>query len=97
MEEPGSLERALHAAVMEEDIKHLRHGLETMVGPRSQAVRWSSSADCGARMLVRDAELYVFDDLSSALDVETERKLWETVQRARRSDLSRGIPSKSRA
>ena len=30
-------------------------------------------------MLVRDAELYVFDDLSSALDVETERKLWERL------------------
>jgi ATP-binding cassette subfamily B protein len=29
-----------------------------------------------ARMFVRDAELLVFDDLSSALDVDTERKLW---------------------
>ncbi|MFC2099464.1 ABC transporter ATP-binding protein, partial [Candidatus Bipolaricaulota bacterium] len=30
-----------------------------------------------ARMFVRDPELLVFDDLSSALDVETERLLWE--------------------
>jgi ATP-binding cassette subfamily B protein len=30
-------------------------------------------------MFVRGAELYVFDDLSSALDVETERKLWERL------------------
>ena len=30
-----------------------------------------------ARMFVRDPELLVFDDLSSALDVETERTLWE--------------------
>ena len=28
-------------------------------------------------MLVRQPELLVFDDLSSALDVETERLLWE--------------------
>jgi ATP-binding cassette subfamily B protein len=30
-------------------------------------------------MFVRNAELLVFDDLSSALDVETERTLWERV------------------
>lgn len=30
-------------------------------------------------MFVRDPELLVFDDLSSALDVETERTLWERV------------------
>lgn len=30
-----------------------------------------------ARMLVRDTELLVFDDLSSALDVETEQALWQ--------------------
>ena len=32
-----------------------------------------------ARMLARNASLLVFDDLSSALDVETERLLWERV------------------
>ena len=30
-------------------------------------------------MLVRGAELLVIDDLSSALDVETERVLWERL------------------
>ncbi len=28
-------------------------------------------------MFVRDPELLIFDDLSSALDVETEKALWE--------------------
>jgi ATP-binding cassette, subfamily B, bacterial len=32
-----------------------------------------------ARMFVRAAELLVCDDLSSALDVETERTLWERL------------------
>jgi ATP-binding cassette subfamily B protein len=32
-----------------------------------------------ARMFVREPELLVLDDLSSALDVETERTLWERV------------------
>ena len=31
------------------------------------------------RMFVREPELLVFDDLSSALDVETEQILWERV------------------
>jgi len=55
-------------------------GLETMVG--SSGVRLSGGQiqrAAAARMFVRDAELLVFDDLSSALDVETERLLWERV------------------
>jgi ATP-binding cassette subfamily B protein len=32
-----------------------------------------------ARMYVREPELLVLDDLSSALDVETERTLWERL------------------
>jgi ATP-binding cassette, subfamily B, bacterial len=32
-----------------------------------------------ARMLVRNAELLVFDDISSALDVVTEQTLWERI------------------
>ncbi|MCP4962732.1 MAG: ABC transporter ATP-binding protein, partial [Actinomycetia bacterium] len=32
-----------------------------------------------ARMFVRDPELLVFDDLSSALDVDTEKTLWERL------------------
>lgn len=33
-----------------------------------------------ARMLVRGAELLLVDDLSSALDVETERQLWSRLR-----------------
>ena len=32
-----------------------------------------------ARMFVRDPELLVVDDLSSALDVETERAMWQRL------------------
>jgi ATP-binding cassette subfamily B protein len=34
-------------------------------------------------MFVRAPELLVFDDLSSALDVETERTLWERIEHAK--------------
>ena len=34
-------------------------------------------------MFVRQPELYLIDDLSSALDVETEKLLWERIDRQR--------------
>jgi ATP-binding cassette, subfamily B, bacterial len=58
-------------------------GLDTTIGARG--VRLSGGQiqrTAAARMLVRDAELLVCDDLSSALDVETERTLWERIENA---------------
>jgi ATP-binding cassette subfamily B protein len=74
---------ALHQAVLEPDIAALAEGLETVVGPRG--VRLSGGQvqrAAAARMFVRQPQLLVFDDLSSALDVETERLLWERLDAA---------------
>ncbi len=75
---------AIHQAVLERDIAAMPDGLATLVG--SRGVRLSggqAQRTAAARMFVRDAELLVFDDLSSALDVDTERVLWERVFAAR--------------
>jgi ATP-binding cassette subfamily B protein len=79
-EDRVDLDAAVHAAVLERDIGELERGLGTVVGPRG--VRLSGGQiqrAAAARMYVRDPELLVFDDLSSALDVETERLLWERL------------------
>ncbi len=79
-EESSPLQRAIHLAVMEQDIAVLDRGLDTLVGPRG--VRLSGGQvqrTAAARMYVREPELLVIDDLSSALDVETERVLWERL------------------
>jgi ATP-binding cassette subfamily B protein len=71
---------AIKSAVMERDLKELDHGLDTLVGPRG--VRLSGGQmqrTAASRMFVRDPELLIFDDLSSALDVETEQRLWNRV------------------
>jgi ATP-binding cassette subfamily B protein len=71
---------AVHAAVLEQDVAQLTHGLDTLVG--SRGVRLSGGQvqrAAAARAFVRQAELLVVDDLSSALDVETERTLWERL------------------
>jgi ATP-binding cassette subfamily B protein len=71
---------AMRRAVMDRDLENLEKGLDTLVGPKG--VRLSGGQmqrSAAARMFVRDPELLVFDDLSSALDVETEAKLWDRV------------------
>jgi len=71
---------ALRLAVFEDDVRAMETGLETRIGPRG--VRLSGGQvqrAAAARMFVRDAELLVVDDLSSALDVDTERLMWERV------------------
>ncbi|HEV2072063.1 MAG TPA: ABC transporter ATP-binding protein [Thermomicrobiales bacterium] len=69
---------ALRSAVMEQDLLALEEGLDTVVGARGVKLSGGQlQRSATARMFVRPAQLYVFDDLSSALDVETERILWD--------------------
>ena len=76
---------AVRLGVMEDDIPTLEEGLETLVGPRGVKLSGGQmQRTAAARMFVRRAGLYVFDDLSSALDVETENALWDRVFAARR-------------
>ena len=74
------LEAAVRLGVLEPDVAELERGLDTVVGPRG--VRLSGGQvqrTAAARMFVRQPELFVFDDLSSALDVNTEETLWERL------------------
>jgi ATP-binding cassette subfamily B protein len=76
----AEIEDALHRAVMEYDIEQLEYGLESLVGPRGVKLSGGQmQRTAAARMFMRNAELLVFDDLSSALDVETERIMWERI------------------
>ena len=71
---------ALHSAVMETDVHRFGDGLATRIGPKGVKLSGGQmQRTAAARMFVRQPELMVFDDLSSALDVETEKVLWERV------------------
>lgn len=79
-EPPADLAAALHRAVLDHDLPTLEQGLDTLVGPRG--VRLSGGQvqrAAAARAFVRTPELLVIDDLSSALDVATERLLWDSL------------------
>jgi ATP-binding cassette, subfamily B, bacterial len=74
------LTAALTLATFEEDLAAMPDGLHTVVGPRG--VRLSGGQvqrATAARALVRTPDLLVVDDLSSALDVETEQLLWDRI------------------
>jgi ATP-binding cassette subfamily B protein len=76
----SAVARAAHAAVLEQDVSLLEAGWETEIG--THGVKLSGGQlqrTAAARMFVRDAAVLVFDDLSSALDVETENALWRRV------------------
>jgi ATP-binding cassette subfamily B protein len=71
---------AIRSAAMERDLQSMPHGLDTLVGPRGMRLSGGQiQRTAAARMFIRRPELLVFDDLSSALDVETERTLWERL------------------
>ncbi len=85
-DDPEALNRAIQLGVMEEDLPTLENGLDTVVGPRGVKLSGGQiQRAAAARMFIRPAELFVFDDLSSALDVETERALWDRVFETQRS------------
>ena len=74
------LETAINLAVFEKDLLNLEDGLETKVGPKGVKLSGGQiQRVAAARMFYRKPELLVYDDLSSALDVETEKLLWERV------------------
>jgi ATP-binding cassette subfamily B protein len=72
--------KATKLAVMDRDLEELEDNLETMVGSRGVKLSGGQAQrSAAARMFIREPELVVFDDLSSALDVETESQLWERI------------------
>ncbi|HEU5432945.1 MAG TPA: ABC transporter ATP-binding protein [Thermomicrobiales bacterium] len=95
-DDPTILEAAVWRAVLERDVQTLDAGLETRVGAGGVNLSGGQAQrTAAARMLTRDAELLVIDDLSSALDVETERELWDRLLRG--EDTTRLIVSHRRA
>lgn len=79
-EELYDLDAALRLGVFEQDVAELTQGLDTLVGPRGVRLSGGQVQRAAAvRMFIRKPELVILDDISSALDVETEQKLWERL------------------
>ena len=76
----AAIATALHRAVFDADVAAMPDGLATRLGPRGTRLSGGQAQRAAAaRMLIREPSLLVFDDLSSALDVETEARLWDRL------------------
>jgi ATP-binding cassette subfamily B protein len=74
------LEHALWLTCLDEDLERMPDGVGTLIGPRGLRLSGGQvQRTAASRALVRRPELLVIDDLSSALDVETEARLWARV------------------
>jgi ATP-binding cassette subfamily B protein len=80
-DDPARLQSAVHDAMLEHDLGAFPLGLETPVGTRGVTLSGGQVQRTAlARMLAREADLLVIDDVSSALDIETERDLWRRLR-----------------
>lgn len=71
---------ALDLAVVRDDVLGMPDGLATEIGPRGLRLSGGQRQRvAAARALVHEPELVVLDDVSSALDVETELALWQRL------------------
>lgn len=71
------LREAVSLAILDPDLARLERGLDTLVGARGVKLSGGQiQRSAAARMFATEADVLVFDDLSSALDVHTETELW---------------------
>ncbi|UVI32878.1 ABC transporter ATP-binding protein [Paenibacillus spongiae] len=88
----ASEQQLLHAAylsVLDDDLPFFEEGFDTVMGTKGSKLSGGQQQRVAAsRMFIRNAELLVMDDVASALDMNTEQRMWERLHRERQTSGS---------
>lgn len=79
--EDDKLERGIRLGILEEDVSMIEKGIDMVLGTRGTKMSGGQKKRLAlSRMYAREAEVYAIDDVSSALDIETEEKVWDMIK-----------------
>lgn len=82
------VKRALEMAEADEFIGKLENGWDTVIGERGVGLSGGQKQRLSiARAFMRNSELLILDDATSALDMETEREIEKTIHKSRVQSL----------
>jgi ATP-binding cassette subfamily B protein len=82
----AQLEDAIHLSALDQDLKRMPEGLETMVGEKGIALSGGQKQRISiARSLIRNPDILILDDALSAVDAKTEKRIIDSI-RTNRTD-----------
>ncbi|OZT78253.1 ABC transporter ATP-binding protein [Salinicoccus roseus] len=82
---PGATEAqlgdAIHLSALDQDLKRMPDGLETMVGEKGIALSGGQKQRISiARSLIRNPDILILDDALSAVDAKTEKRIIDGIR-----------------
>ena len=77
-----SLGRAIKLAQLDQMISELPQGLETKMGEQGKNISGGQKQKIGiARALYRDPKILIFDEVTSSMDLNSEKKFTEEIKK----------------